>query len=489
MRILQQLLLESLILSLGGAAAGLTAASWGLSGLLALVPHNAPLPRMESVHLDGRVFAFAIGLSAVAAIVSGLAPAIHLARLEPGGSLKPGLVRAGVAGSRMLRRFFVTAQVALSLLLLTGAGLMARSFVKLTSVDPGFQPEQVLTAQMFCLPARYGDRRKRSEYLENVLSQLRTSPGVQAAGCINFLPLEENASGSCFAPVGEPPPDTHSPSSHILVVSTGYFQAMRTPLLDGRDFSDRDGFGSPSVALINHAFAERYFDGQDPIGKRLNLCWSVPNPVEIVGVVADARQTELRTSPAPAIFLTNAQTPAYFVALVVRARGDLSQMQRSMEAAVHRVDPEQPVYDVRTMEEVRFESVARPRLQLALLSIFGGIALVLATIGVYGVLSYSIDQRTQELGIRFALGARGSDVVWLVMREGLALTALGIALGLGGALALTSTLRSLLFEITPTDPVTMASASCLLLVIAALATTIPSRRASRVDPMAALREE
>jgi predicted permease len=494
-RIAQQLLIESLLLALAGCAAGVTLAVWGLDVVIAMIPHGAlipvgtPVPRMELIRTDAGVLAFAAGISLLTAFLSGLAPITHLASVDAGGALKPASLRTGAGESRLVRRSLVVAQIAVSLTLLTGAGLMARSFARLISVDPGFQPDRVLTAQMFCLPGRYGDRRKRSQYLDRLLAGIRDTPGVQAAGCINFLPLEEKASGSCFSMSGDPPPDQRSPSSHILVVSPGYFEAMATPLLGGRYFDDRDRFGSPSVAMLNQAFIERYFSGENPLGKRLNLCWSLPNPVEIVGVVANARQMELGVDPAPAIFLSNSQSPMYFVALVVRAQNDPRQIVKSVEAAVHNVDADQPLYDVRTMEQVRSDSVARPRFQLTLLILFGGIALVLSMIGVYGVLSYSVNRRTPELGIRFALGARAGDVVRLVMREGLVLAVLGIALGLGGAFALTRTLRSLLFEITPNDPLTMASVACLLLVTAAVATGIPARRASRVDPTTALREE
>jgi putative ABC transport system permease protein len=343
--------------------------------------------------------------------------------------------------------------------------------------------------EMFTSPAKYGDLEKRSQYMERVLDEVRSVPGVQAAGSTHFLPLTGFVSGSCFAPAPGPEPNVSSPSADFLVISPGYFQTMGTPMLSGRDFGPQDRFGTPSATVVNHAFAERFLAGQNPVGKKLNVCWTVPNPVEIVGVVVDARQTELKVAPQPTIFLANAQGPMYFARLVVRARNDPRQMAHAVEAAIHRVDPDQAVSDVQTMDEVFSDSVARPRFQLVLLLVFAGIAVLLATIGVYGVVSYSVSQRTQEIGIRVALGARSSDVSRLVLREGLLLGGLGVAVGLAAAMASTRVLRSLLFEVTPTDPLTLGAVACLLLAVAVAATLWPARRATKVDPMVALRYE
>jgi putative ABC transport system permease protein len=488
-RLVRQLLSESLLLAVAAWAAGLAVGYWGLRALLALIPANTPLPRMESIHLDTRVLLFALGISLLTALLFGLAPAIQASRPEYQSALRQGTLRTGVGGSRVFRQALVITEVALALLLLTSAGLLMRSFARLTSVNPGFQPDQLLTMQMFTSPAKYSDDRTRSQYLERILSEVRRLQGVQAAGSVHFLPLTGMISGSCFAPAPGPQPDVSSPSAQFLVISPGYFRAMGTPMLSGRDFDERDRFGSPSVAVVNHAFAERFLAGQPAIGKHLNVCWSVPNPAEIVGVVADARQAALQAAPRPTIFLANAQAPMYFARLVVRARTDARQLTRSVEAAVHRVDPEQALSDIQTMEDVVSDSIAQPRLQLLLLAVFAGLAILLATIGVYGVVSYSVSRRTQEIGIRVALGAGRADVSRLVLREGLLLGGLGVALGLAGALACTRVLRSLLFEVTPTDPVTLATVACLLLAVVAAATLLPARRATKVDPMVALRYE
>jgi putative ABC transport system permease protein len=394
-----------------------------------------------------------------------------------------------VGGSRVFRRAFVVAEMALALLLLVGAGLLLRSFARLISVNPGFNAEHLLTMEMFTSPAKYGDNLKRSQYVDRVLDEVRSVPGVQAAASIHFLPLTGDTSGSCWAPAPGPEPNTSSPESDFLIVSPGYFRTMGTPMLSGRDFSERDRFGTPSVLVVNHAFVARFFAGQNPIGKKLNVCWTVPNPVEIVGVVADARQTELKVAPQPTIFLANSQAPMYFARLAVRTRSDPRQLARAVQAAIHRIDPDQAISNVQTMDDIFSDSVARPRFQLVLLLVFAGIAVLLATIGVYGVVSYSVTQRTQEIGIRVALGARSADVSRLVLGEGLLLGGLGVAVGLAAAIAATRVLRSLLFEVTPTDPLTLGAVAALLLAVALAATLLPARRATKVDPTVALRYE
>src|SRR4029077_2254148 len=254
----------------------------------------------------------------------------------------------------------------------------------------------------------------------------------------------------------------------------------------GRDFDDRDRFSSQPVAMVNHAFVERFYSGQNVLGKQLRVCWTIEKPVEIVGVVADARQAQLQNVPEPTIFLSNSQAPMYFTTLVVRATGDPRQIARSAEAAIHRVDPDQAISDIQTMETVFSDSVSSPRFQAVLLLVFAGLAVALAMIGVYGIVSYSVSQRTNEIGIRVALGARSADVVRLVLRETLTLAAIALLLGLAGSFALSRVLQTLLFEVTPTDPATLASLSGLVLAVSALAAVLPARRATHIDPMVAL---
>jgi len=390
----------------------------------------------------------------------------------------------------MLRRVFVVAEVALALLLSVGAGLMLRSFSRLVAVDPGFNPDHLLTMHLSVFPTRYSDDLKRASYFERLLAEIRHVSGVHAAGTTHFLPLTEMTSGSCFAPApGPQPTPADSPSSDFLIVSPGYFLAMGIPLAKGRDFEDRDNFNAPPVAVVNRAFVDHYFSGQDAVGKQLYVCWTIEKPVEIVGVVADARQSELQQAPQPTIFLSNSQAPMYFATLVVRAEGDPRALSQSIEDAIHRVDPDQPVSDVQTMSSVFSASVASPRFQATLLGVFAAIAMALAIVGIYGVVSYSVSQRTNEIGIRIAMGAASKHIVGMVLGEALLLTALAIAIGLCVAVALSRVLQSLLFEVTPTDPLTLGVVACVILAIAAVAAVLPARRAMRVDPVVALRYE
>ena len=486
-RILQQLLSENLLLSLTGWAAGLALGYWGLQGLLVLLPGNIPLPRRESIQLDGGVFLFTLAAALVTTLLFGLVPALHVSRLELSNALKQGALRAGTGGNRIFRRVFVVMEMAMALLLLTGAGLAMRSFSKLTHVHTGFNPQRVLTMQV-SMPR--STVQSASQYLERILDEVRAVPGVESAGSIHFLPLTERVSGSCFTRENRLAANLSAmPGADFLVISRDYFRTMGTPLASGRDFDARDRFGTPSVAIVNQSFAQQFFPGEDPVGRRINVCWTIPNPVEIVGIVADARQTELKRAPRPTIFLANPQAPRFFAQLVLRSKGDPRQLTHAVETAIRRVNPDQPVSAVSTMEGVFFGSVAEPRFQLDLLLVFAAIAVLLAAIGVYGVVSYSVNQRTAEIGIRVALGARARNVASLVLREGLLLAGIGVIVGLAGAFALTRVLQSLLFEVTPTDPLTLFTVSCLLLIVSAVAIAVPTRRAMRVDPMVALRHE
>lgn len=486
-RLLQQLLSESALLVGIACAIGLGVGYGGVKALLKLIPEQSQLPRMDAIHMDGRVFLFAVGLSILSALLFGLIPSLQVSQIDPQQTLRLGSFRATTKSA--LRRALVVSEVALSLLLLVGAGLMLRSFRKLLSVNPGFQTQHVLTMGMFTSPVRYQDDKKRAEYFTNVLNSIRDVPGVESAGSIHFLPLREQTSGSCFSLAGEPLVPSTSPAADFLVVSPGYFESLKTPLLSGRTFDMRDRIGTPSVILVNAEFARKFFPRLNPIGQKLNLCWTVKSPGEIVGVVADARQTELQAAPKPTIFLDNLQAPMYFAQLTVRTSGDPSQMARAIEAAIHRVDPDQALTGIQTMEAVRSDSVAQPRLQLVLLLIFGLLAGLLAIIGVYGVISYSVAQRTREIGIRIALGAQLSEVRRTVLGEGMLLAALGAGIGIAGALVLTRILRTLLFETAPDDPVTLTCVTAAILFVVLLATLIPAHRAAHMNPIESLRYE
>jgi putative ABC transport system permease protein len=486
-RLLQQLLLESLALAGVACAAGLAAAYAGVKALIAMIPREAQIPRMDTIQMDGTVVLFALALALLTAAVSGLVPYFQMSRIDPHQALQQGAGRATARSG--LRRVLVIAEVALSLVLLTGAGLMLRSFFRLTSVNPGFQTARILTMQMFTNPSRYSEEPKRAAYFARLLSEIRSIPGVQEAGSTHFLPFN-GISGSCFAHAEEPPPiPSRSPGAQFLVVSPGYFQTMGTPLLTGRGFDERDTVAGPGTILVSQSFARAHFAGRDPVGQRLNVCWTAKNPVEIVGVVADARQMDLATPPRPTIFINNLQSPMYFANLVVRTTGDPGQAARAIEAAIHRVDPDQAVSHVQTMEAIFSDSVAQPRLHVALLSIFAAIAGALAIVGVYGVVAYSAARRVREIGIRMALGAVPADVRRLLLREGLLLGGIGVAVGLAGALALMRVLRALLFETAPNDPATLVTVAAGILVVVFIATLIPANRAAACDPTVALRHE
>jgi putative ABC transport system permease protein len=487
-RLLQQLLSESFLLVFMACLVSLVISYGGVKSLLALIPDQSQLPRLDVVDMDARVFLFAAGLSILSALLFGLVPSLQVSQIRPQQSLQLRSVRSTARSS--LRKTLVVLEIALSLVLVVGAGLMLRSFQRLISVNPGFEIQHVLTLDMLTSPAKYHDDQKRAEYFVNLLNEIRSVPGVMEAGSVHFLPLQDRISGSCFSRGDEPPPvPSRSPDAEFLVVSAGYFEGLKIPLLAGRSFNMRDVFGKPSVILVNAQFAKQFLSDRNPIGQKLQLCWTVQNPAEIVGVVADTRQAGLKTPPKPTIFVNNAQSPMYFAQLTVRTSGDPGQIARAIEAAIHRVDPDQALTHIQTFEQVFSDSVAQPRLQLILLLVFGGMAGLLAIIGVYGVVSYSVAQRTREIGIRMALGAQLSDVGWAVMREGAFLGLVGAGLGLAGALAFTRVLRTLLYETPPTDPVTLASVTVLVMFVVLIATVVPAHRAAQTNPIATLRHE
>lgn len=489
-RIVQQLLAEGLVLACSGMAGGLLLAYVALHSLLRVIPQSLALPRNEPINLDGHVVAFTVLISVLTAVLFGLTPALRLSRIRLQSALQQQSGQTTAARNRNLRNVFVVVELALSILLCMGAGLMLRSFHRLTSVNPGFQTGNVVTMRLFTSPARYGSAAKRSQYIENIVSAVRDLPGVQGAGTVHFLPLRGMISRSCFGPADkrEPNPST-SPDAQFLIVSDGYFAAMQTPLLAGRDFDQRDNLGAPSVMIVNRAFVQKFLPGRTAVDQFFSVCWTVPNPVEIVGVVANARQGGLDDAPQPTIYLPNSQAAMYMASLVVRASGDPRQITDSVITAIHRVDPQQPVSGVETLQEVLNSSVSRPHFQMVLLMVFAGLALSLAAIGVYGVISYSVEQRKRELGIRIALGAQGGNMIQLVMKEVLILAALGLTAGIAVMLALSRLLSSILFETQPYDAVTLLSAGAVLLAVAICAAYLPAVRATRIDPMFTLRSE
>ncbi|HEX9943520.1 MAG TPA: ABC transporter permease, partial [Thermoanaerobaculia bacterium] len=485
-RIVHQLIVESVLLSLLGGLAGLALAQWGLSATLGLLPADFPLPRLEEIRLDPSVFAFATAISLATGLLFGLAPAWQSSGGDVAEQLREGS-RSVAGGGRRLRRLLVVSEIAVALLLVIGAGLMVRSFLQLNAVDPGFRAERVLTWKML-LP-RMENEEERVAYMDQVLNEVRSLSGVVSASSILWLPLSGEDSGSLFyrADVPEPPPSERT-GGDISVVSTGYFATMGIPRLAGRDFDAHDRPGAPQVAILNQSAVRMLYPHENPIGKRLKISWDGDPEAEVVGVVADSRHDGLNVPPEPTLFLPTSQRPPSSTAVVLRADGDPQAMVPAVRAALRRVNPNQAISQVQTMEDVMAGSIARQRLQAVLLGAFACLALLLACIGIYGLISYSVAQRTHEIGIRLALGAAPRAVRNLLFREGLGLAGLGVVLGLFGSVLLSRSLESLLFEVKARDPMVYSGVVALLLASAALACYIPARRAEQVDPQVVLRD-
>jgi len=492
-RILQQLLAESLSLTLTGGLLGIAFAYAGVRGLLSILPASFPLPRLAEVQVDGHVLLLCLVVSVITGITFGVAPALAADFRSPADALR--LSGRSIAGRRsFLGGALVVAEVALALVLVCGAGLMARSFIELNRVDPGFRPERLLTARMLLVPAKYGrDLIARAAVVEQILAKLRALPQVSAAASIHLLPLNGIGSGSDVRRADRPAPPPGSLTGVVgagfSVISDGYFRAMGIPLLAGREFESRDRMGSVPVAVINRAAARLLYPGEDPIGKRLVVDWDGAPQAEVVGVASDSRFEGMEASPEPFVFLPNSQRPSLFCGLVIRTNGDPSAITTAAREAIRRVDPQQGVMETSTMRQRITDSVAQPRLQTILLGVFGGLALVLACIGIYGVLAYAVSQRVREIGVRVALGATPGMVLREILRNGLRLTAIGLIIGLAAALVLTRYLEALLYAVRPTDPAVFTWAIATLLLVATAACYLPARRAARVDPIVVLREE
>lgn len=488
-RIVRQLLVESLTLAAAGGTLGLMIAVWLTDALVAAMPESISIYNVTAVSLDRNVLLFTLALSVLTGVLFGVAPALGASRVDLHDALKEG-ARGSGGGRSGLRSALVVVEVALSVVLLIGAGLLIRSFLRLAAVSPGFEPEKTLTMRMTLFGSAYRTDQKVVDFTQQILERVRRLPQVRAAGTIHFLPLSGLLSATGFWVDGRPTPQHgDEPVAVTLVITPGYFSAMGVPLIRGRTFTERDRDGAPLTVIVNQALARKYFPNENPVGRRLFIQWGRKTPYEIVGVVGDVRHRGLEREPEPTLFLSDFQEPNGLVSLVVRTAGDPMQVAATIEKEIHSVDPVLPISEVRTMDYYLSSSVSKPRFNTLLLGSFAGLALLLAAIGIFGVISYSVAQRTHEIGIRVALGASGGSVVSMVLRQGLFLTLAGVALGLAGAFALTRLLATLLFGVTATDPITFAAVAVVLGAVALVSSYIPARRATKVDPTVALRYE
>jgi putative ABC transport system permease protein len=491
LRLVRQLLTESLVLALLGGVFGCLLAAWGITTLVALAPPGTP--RMDEVGLNLRVLVFGLAITLATSLIFGLAPALKAARSTLSTALREGAQRTteGFRATRA-RGGLIVAEVALSLVLVVGAGLMIKSLVRLQQVDPGIRVERLLSAMITVPSAKYESEGERSAFYQELIRRLSELPDVEAIGLTSALPVGGGGLylGRAFLSEGQPPPPAGPEhEGQWNVVSPGYFRTVGIPLVRGRDFTASDDSASTPVIILSESFARRIFLDGDALGRRIRS-WRDENVLrEVIGIVGDVRYSGLGEEPDPLVYVPHAQNAWSSMALVARSSADPSGAVAGIRRLVRELDPDLAVADVRTMPEVLDESLASPRFTTLLLSIFAAIALVLAAIGLYGIISYSVAQRTRELGIRLALGADAPHVRALVLRQGMTLTAAGLVIGLVGATAMSRVLSSLLYEVSTTDPPTFVAISALLATVALIATYVPARRATRVDPVVALRAE
>lgn len=493
-RLVRQLLIESLLLALFGGALGCVFARWGIDLLLVLKPEN--LPRLDQVRIDWAVLAFTGCISVATGLVFGLVPALQATNPDLNDMLKEG-DRGGTGGParHRVRDLLIVSEVALSLVLLVGAGLLIRSFVRLLAVDPGFRPEHVLAVSIPLPVSRYPAPAQEAAFFRRLLERVRELPGVRSAGAVTDVPLFGGSSTGFDVEGRSLAQPNERPMTEFRSASSGYFQTMGIDLVAGRTFTPDDKADAPAVALINETLARRYFGKENPLGKRIGL--SRPTDWrEIVGVVRDVRNYGLAEEVKPECYLPYLQNAPNYLAgsaswmvMVVRTESEPLDYVVAIKGALHKIDPDQPIASIRPMTAYLVQSVAQRRFNMLLLAVFAGLALVLAAVGIYGVISYSVAQREREVGIRMALGAQARDVLALIVRQGMGPALLGLLAGVLVAAAMTRFMRNLLFQVNAIDPLVFGAVAVVLTLVAALACLIPARRATRVDPAVALRSE
>ncbi|MFN2455438.1 MAG: ABC transporter permease [Pyrinomonadaceae bacterium] len=492
-RVVRQLLTESLLLAMAGGALGLLLAWWGIDLLAASIP--ADVPRASDVNLDARVLLFTFAASLVTGIVFGLAPALASSKSDVSESLKEGGRGSTVGGSNRARSLLVVSEVALSLMLLVGAGLLVRSFFQLLNTNPGYDTARVLSVTLPLSRAKYSEPEQKSAYLAQVIERIKALPGIEAVGATNQLPLGSTEFRNTFKIEGRPPaPPDQRLAARNHIATADYFRAMGIPLKRGRAFTDADQKSSSPVIVINDTLARRYFPNEEPVGKRIVIEDESNNPLpprEIVGVIGNVRHTGLDEKEFPEYYVPFLQNPDSQIVLAVQAAEAIepASLAPAVRSAIKELDKDQLIWETRTMRERVAQSVAPRRFTMLLLGVFALVALLLASVGIFGVMNYTVAQRTHEIGIRIALGAQTRDVLRLVFKQGLTLILSGVLIGLLAAALLTRVIASLLFEVSAIDPATFVFVPLLLVGVALLACYIPARRATKVDPMIALRYE
>jgi putative ABC transport system permease protein len=456
------------------------------------------LPRADEIGIDPSVLLFTLAVSLLTGLLFGLAPALHASGVDLHGALKEGgRGTAGDRGGQGLRRTLVIAEMALALTLLTGAGLLIKSFARLQGVSPGFDPDHVLTFNLALPPARYPTDTQQIAFFDRLMPALAAVPGVRSAGGTSVVPFGGNWTTASFEVEGYQPPENQpGPWGDLRIVSPGFFDALRIPLRQGRVFTAQDRAGAPRVAVVDEQLARRYWPGADPIGRRITYGppagvsdTSAREWIEVVGVVGHTKHEGLDAENRVQVYLPYAQRGLPFFTPVLRTAGDPLQSVAAVRQAVQSVDPDLPIANARSMDELIAQSVGQRRLSMLLLSVFSGVALVLASIGIYGLMSYSVAQRSRELGVRIALGAGRGDLLRLVLQQGMRLALAGIVIGVAAAFALTRVIASQLYGVTATDPATFVAVAALLGLTALAANLIPALRATRVDPAVILRDE
>ena len=487
-RIMAQLLTESVLLSLAGGVLGLLLASWGMKLLVAYGPAN--VPRLHGVTVDRYVLFFTVFVSMLTGVLFGLVPALQASKPDPGHTLKQDGRGLTHGGSSRMRSALIVSEVALSLMLLVGAGLLINSFWRLLRTDAGFDAQNVLALDIPLSRTKYTKPEQRSAAFEEIIARMKTLPGVRDVSVVNNVPLTDFDIEVSFQIEGRAPyKPGEEATADYTVVGNDYFRTMNVALRQGRVFTNHDTANSPQAIIVSDAFVKRYFPNEDPIGRRFVFDGEEKIAREVVGVVADVRRNGLDVDVQPEMYVSHVQNPERRLNVVIRDVHDASQLTQAARAEIKAFDPNQIIWRAQTLEDLLSTSVAPRRFNMLLLGVFAGVALVLAAVGLYGVMSYSVSWRTHEIGIRMALGAERADVLRLVVRQGMTMTVIGLALGLTGAFLLSRVIAGLLYGVSATDPLTFAGVSIVLLAVALLACLLPARRATRVNPIVALRTD